>query len=172
MHAGRAAALAVVVSVLLAGCARGETEPRAPTSTSSSPSGAPTAAETPEPESARHFIRRWVKLNNEMLNGRDTDAYLAASQRCRTCVATAVRVNGVLEAGGSSRTEGWSVLEVTDRSRRDGVRVYDLVVRTAPTAFTSESGSEPFTYPGGVLTYRLQLTTGPPWSVTRLTVVA
>jgi hypothetical protein len=172
MHVRRALALTLAVPVLLAGCSDDpEPTPKMPEPTSSSPSPSPTESEEPEAESPEEFIRRWVEASNEMQNTGETAEYLELSGDCPQCKQVAARVEAAFDAGGFFRTNGWSILKITDRSRSAKRPVLDLRVDSAPTTLKEAKSDEVVRYPGGILVYRFRLRASSPWTIAQLTQV-
>lgn len=174
MHVRRALALTVLAPLLLAGCSDGDPEaeptPKMPDSSSSTPT--PTESESPEVESAEDFIRRWVEVDRAMQNSGKTGEYLSISAKCKTCVTVANRIRGIYEAGGSVRTKGLRILEVTDQSPSGGRRILDVKVESTPTVLKESATAEEERLPGGVLTYRMRLNAGAPWQLVQITQLA
>src|SRR6478736_10431719 len=107
MHVRRTLALTLAVPVVLAGCTDDpEPKPKIPETTSSSPTPTPTESETPEAESPEDFIRRWVKVGDEMQKTGKTAEYDAMSPNCKACQGFVDSVEEVYGAGGSAEFAG------------------------------------------------------------------
>ena len=171
MHVRRTLALGLVVPLLLAGCSE-DPEPR-PKMPDPTPSSEPsqTESETAEAESPEEFIERWVSASNKMQNTGETAEYLQISGDCPQCKQVASRVESAFDAGGFFRTDGWTVLEITERSQSAKRPVLDVRVDSAPTTLKESKSSEKVRYPGGTLTYRFRLRPGHPWAIAQLTQV-
>jgi hypothetical protein len=175
MHVRRALALAVVAPLLLAGCTgdpEPEPSPKMPETSSVTPTDEPTETETPQAESAEDFVRRWVEVSNAMQNSGETEEYLRLSAKCGACRRVAQRVAAAFEAGGYARTDGWKILEITNRPGGSRVQTLDVRVDSAPTAFKEDASSDEQEFPGGEVLYRFRLNGQPPWTVRQLTQVA
>jgi hypothetical protein len=152
--------------LLLAACGGDDTSvadpPISPGSTSSSP-GVPPQRESPE-----HFIRRWVKQDTRMQNTGETTAFRAMSSGCSGCTAVADRVDSIYAAGGSVKTEGWSLKRQYESVRHGKTRTIELVVDSAPTTYTPSQGASPKHLDGGREHFQVHLKpTAASWVVTQ-----
>jgi hypothetical protein len=173
MHVRRALALTLAVPVLLAGCSDDpEPTPKMPESTSSSPTPSPTESEEPEAESPEEFIRRWVEVDREMQNTGNIDEYESISAKCRTCMSVARRIQRIFANGGTVRTKGLTILDLTEQSSAGGRKVFDVSVRSAPTVFIESGDAREQRFPGGTITYRMRLNDRAPWQLIQLTQLA
>ena len=101
----RRSALLLVGLMLLTGCGGSSnntaTPSPLPTATSSSPSSPSTAVSPPVHETAKQFIRRWVKANTEAQRTGDLTDFDALNQPdCESCTGLAKALKRIYEAGG------------------------------------------------------------------------
>lgn len=162
MTFGRVAGALIACSLLgLAGCADAEPIEAAPSASATledpAASASPSAPESPKPETAKQFIRRWVALQNKMQVDGDTREYRLRSTKCGTCIAFADRIDGIYASGGSVRTTGWKIRRVLSEKGADRAKVVEAVVDSGTTRYVEEQGAEPQLLPGGRLTERFEL---------------
>lgn len=172
MHVRRLLALALAGPVLLAGCSdEAEPTPKLPDPPSSSASPTPDETETPEAESPKDFIRRWVEVNTQMQNTGEVAEYVELSSKCEPCRQTAERIERIYSDGGYVRTEGWVIRKVIDRSGAGGGPVLDLQIESSPTEYKERASGEVKSLSGGDIVMRVRLSRAAPWRVVRLTQV-
>lgn len=130
-------------------------DPPSPPPLSLSPT--PTVSETTQAsESAEHFIRRWVQVDNRMQNTGDTSEYRSiAEPGCKACRGLADEVQRIYEAGGYIRTGGLVVRSIESVGRMNEGVTYEVAVDSAPTRFKRSSTSRLESFPGGRATYVL-----------------
>ena len=153
MSVRRTLAAALAAGVLLSGCSD-DPEPTFEPPASPSPSESESSSAQPEAQSPEEFIREWVKLQRDMQNTGDVDAYLRASKGCRSCSSTAQIVRDYYAAGGFVRTDGRSILDIDQIKAEE---TYDIKVRSAPTEYKESADAPLESFPGGVTTYRVTL---------------
>ena len=87
-------------------------KPLEPDSSSSSPTSSP--SETPKPESAEDFIRRWMEAEQrDAGNRRHRRPTVRVTRNCVSCDDLADRVDRIYENGGYIEFEGTRVLSIT-----------------------------------------------------------
>jgi hypothetical protein len=156
MHVRRALALALAVPLLLAGCTDDpEPTPKIPDPTTSSPTDEPTETETPAPESAVDFIRRWQATSDEMQRTGETAPYLDISSGCRACMSLADNVADIYDGGGSIEFAGSDITHM-DRSGTQPP-TFDVDLRVAKTVIRRKEGDAPETLPAGEMSIRVTL---------------
>ena len=156
MHVRRTLALALAVPVLLAGCSEEpEPTPKIPEPTSSSPTPTPTVSETPEAESPEDFVRRWVKVGDEMQTTGDAGEFKRLSRKCQACADVVEQVESIYSSGGSIEFAGTKVGRLK-RTASDPP-TFHLDLNTPETIIRSESGAIDQRLPAGVGKYVLTL---------------
>jgi len=118
--------------LLLSACGGDDTSvadpPVAPTSPSTS------AAHPPHRESAKAFIRRWAKAEQDMENTGETTRYLALSSGCRACRDLAHQISAYYAAGGYVRWGGWTLLSIRRATSSGDFMVSGLNFSGAPVS--------------------------------------
>jgi len=106
-----------------------------PTSTSSEPSPSQ-EAETPE-----EFVRRWVDADTHMQNTGDGADYREMSPECPNCLEYADYIEGIWDAGGYVKTDGWLIKRsrTSEPTETGGVEV-TIDVTSTPADFVAKEG--------------------------------
>ena len=142
----------VVAALLLAGCG-GAPKPKA-LPTPSEP-GTPTASTTPTtptppvlPEAAKAtsdaaveaFARHYVDvINYATASGDDSQLLALADDGCASCRTLATRLRTIYDAGGSIRSQGWSVTAAEVIANQPVTRKYiDLAIVQSPQTLVDE----------------------------------
>ena len=149
MSVRRSAALALVATLVLAGC-QDEPEPQfEPTPSDSSSPTDPKSSEQPEAQSAEEFIEDWVDLQRDMQNTGETEAFLAVSDKCIACVQLADLVTRYYDAGGYVETQGWTLRVLNQLSRTGRTIEFEAEIKSAPTVYLEEAGGTVEHLPSG-----------------------
>jgi hypothetical protein len=167
MHVRRALALALAVPLLLAGCTDDpEPTPKIPDPTTSSPSDEPAETETPAPESAEDFIRRWAEALREMQTTGQTAAFRELGPDCESCNKTADRVEQIYGGGGSIEWAGWTIRSI--KPYGEATNQYRVVERSAPTRYRESDDAPWKRLAGGQTPHVFELEqSGSAWAVAR-----
>lgn len=155
----RAVALAVSGVLVLAGCNGGETEdePHDPwtvevssqSPTATSPSATETTGPAPSEETAKQFIRRWLRTSARMQNTGEVDDYQAlTTDDCDACQRLVDRVTKYYAAGGWIETEGLQALSIS----HDGGMQWTVEVRGTDSRYLEREGDDVQVLPGGEAT--------------------
>jgi hypothetical protein len=152
------AALAVAVTLVVAGCTD-DSSPKPsplPSATESSSSAAPTPSAPAMPtvakgvnsRSAEAFARHYVDLINYAMHSGDTAVIRELStERCQTCEAIAGAIDRVYEKSGHLEGDGWRVLSAAPAVSTSGktarvsmqIRINKQVAYSTPHASPSAS---------------------------------
>lgn len=123
------------LALALAGCSGGESDEPSASATPSAPSSSATTSEEPSPtfdpkdETAKQFIRRWIRLRNQMLNSGQTDALRAVTAAgCRDCQELLESREQVRADGGWVKTEGWRATAI----HHDGGAQWSVLIHEEP----------------------------------------
>lgn len=141
------------LALLLAGCGGDSTadppgpSSGSPTATSSTTGSAsptsPSASQTAAAESPEEFIRRFVKVKNEMVTTGETTAFLRlAGPECGYCQGFADTVTAIYAEGGRVKTRGWRILSINPRGSSGDQLKFRVRILSAPTDYR-ESESAP-----------------------------
>lgn len=151
--------VSVLVALVVGGCDGGDPEPElsdevslSPSATVSASSGeaSPSASLDPTEESAREFIRRWIRINNEMQRTLDVEAFRRISDGdCRSCSQFMGRISEIRRNDGFIRTTGSKVV----RMKHDGHTQWTVDLRGAPTKYKESASAPAESLPGGPYTY-------------------
>lgn len=167
-----AVAVTVCLALFAAGCSdEGESDPESePTQTSqapTTPSSSPSASEMPEPETAKAFIRRWMKVSDAMQNTGNTKAYLKlATRRCESCKTVADSVDEIYGAGGTVKVPPSRIRRLTRIGGPEAAPRFELVIQVAESTVVDSPGAEPRTLTGGEGTLIITLKeSGESWKV-------
>lgn len=153
------ATLLALLPLLLSACSD-EEKPRPPIVSSSSPTPTPSPTQTatvPADETPEQFIRRWSQVDVQMQNSGDTTAYRETTWECEACDGVATRVEKIKTAGGYVRTDGWKILEIRDKGSFNGRQTVEFDVDAAPTTFRETADGPEKSFPGGRVTYLVEL---------------
>lgn len=157
------AVVAAVTSLsLLAACGEDEKPElkRTPVSETPSASESPSASETPEPkqESAKAFIRRWMKASDKMQVTGDTKPYRRlATKFCASCERFADTVDEIHDAGGSIEFDGTRIVSLSRMGGTKNQPKFEMVTKTGRTSVVDRSGAQPRTLSGATTTYEIIL---------------
>ena len=172
MTFGRVAGALIACSLLgLAGCADAEPIEAAPSASAtledSAASASPSAPESPEPETAKQFIRRWPLIETEMINTGETAEYRAISgSQCTACTRLAERVDDIYQRGGYAQTSGWQIDSIARAPSADRTeRVFVVRTTAATTEFRNSAGAELKTLPGGAITHQITIGKSEEWLI-------
>ncbi len=133
---GRSLAAALVVTLLMSGCSsesgnsdnRADDQPSASQATKSQPdTSRKTAGNEPKPSAptlpaeakgdsvnaAEAFVEHYIDLFNYAMTTGDTKAFRAASRGCEGCDNYAALFEKVERAGGSAKSRGWIIQEMS-----------------------------------------------------------
>jgi hypothetical protein len=148
-----AGVLGCSVALVLGACGGGDDSVADPpvSSTTSSPT------ESPQHESAEHFIRRWAEAEKRMENTGETRRYLALSRGCEACRTLARRVERYYAAGGYVKWGGWRILSIDVNSKQKNSTTYAVRNNSLPTEYKTSSKAPVHHFSGGVTTELLQL---------------
>jgi hypothetical protein len=153
-------------SLLLAGCSDDAAEPKPLPSASGTPNSLrsdeatdamPPKASPVTASSAEAFVRYYIEtFNRASATGRTTKLEAMGDDSCRPCANVVSRIRNVYDAGGSVRSTGWVIRDLS--AKRKG-KLFIVVADIALPAqmVTSAAKAKPETYMGGHLraTYRL-----------------
>ena len=154
MHVRRAMSLALLIPVLLGGCAGNEPKPKMPDPTTSSPSPTPTEQATAKAESAEEFIRRWQAVGDEMQVTGETGEYDAMTPQCQACQAFVENVAEVYEGGGNAEFSGAEIIDIERVGQTPPT--FD-VTKDVPATVIHEPSGKTRTLPRGRTTIRVTL---------------
>lgn len=158
---GRTAAIAAAALLGLTAACTEDTPPPSPPASSSSTPTSPTpttASPTPQPESAEAFIRRWAEANTEMQNTGQTTDFMSLARGCAPCRRLRDIVRSYYSAGGSIRTDGWSIRAITKAPSGDRSRpVFTVDVMSGKTKLRRAAGEPLTTLNGGPARFRFTL---------------
>lgn len=132
----RLALLGICAALVLSACGG---DPVAPPPLTLPTSSSATVSESPKPESAEEFIRRWITASNEAQASGDTTAYRELYSGCTPCEMFADQVDRIYANGGYIRTEGERVLRIK-RQPEMGRYAFDYWVDAAPTRYVEAEG--------------------------------
>lgn len=161
---------ALVMGIALTGCNGDEPQPD-PTPIVASPtesrSASPTPSDsaTPEAESAKDFIRRFVAVQNEAQVTGDVKEYRSLQRKCPPCMSLADRVEAIYADGGWIKTDGWSIRKIERNTKDD----YYIDVTSAPTKYRESASAQVKSFEGGRRRHHIFLReTGDSWLVTEV----
>ena len=118
--------------------------PVAPTSPSTS------AAHPPHRESAKAFIRRWAKAEQDMENTGETAEYAKLTPGCTACQTLIKQVKKFYAAGGYIKWQGLQVLNVERQGSTNGSTSYAITTNSTPTTYRESADGPTRTLKGGV----------------------
>jgi hypothetical protein len=147
-------------------------DPPSPTPTASSSSTEPSP--TPDAETPEEFVRRWVDADTHMQNTGDGDDYRDMSAKCPNCLDYADYIEGIWEAGGYVKTDGWLIgRSRTSKPLDNGEVEVTIDVTSTPAEFVEKAGGPVQHYERHDLTYIVALRpSNRDWSVTNFSEVA
>jgi hypothetical protein len=134
-----AGVLGCSVALVLGACGGGDDSVADPpvSSTTSSPT------ESPQHESAEHFIRRFANVERVMENSGRVTEYLELTQSCRPCRELAKQVRGFYRDGGYIHWSGWRIKDIQPYdAAKHRPNSFAVQVISAPTEYR-ESASGP-----------------------------
>lgn len=162
----RSLAGALAAPLLLLAACGGGADSIADPPISSAPTSSPT--KPPKQESIESFIRRWVNEDTRMQNTGNTAEFRSMSKGCDGCDAVADRIEAIYKAGGRVRTDGWSLLRSYQSAHHGKTRTIELLVDSAPTAYTPSAGASLRHLQGGREHFQVRLIpTAHSWLVTQ-----
>jgi hypothetical protein len=145
-----------VLAVALTGCDGGEPEPEFTDEVASSPSTpvsptepSPSEAFDPTQETAKEFIRRWIRLSNQVQRTGETDEYRRITRGCKECDSFATHMERIHRDGGFVRTKGERVRSM----RHEGGPSWRVEVESFPTVYRESRDGQRGTFEGGDISY-------------------
>lgn len=153
--------LALATAMLLAAlaaCGDDDPTPRAaepPIESTTSPTTEPTA-DPPAPETAQQFIRRYSQADTAMQTQAKFDEYLALTDHCQPCVDLVSIIRGNYRRGGFVKWDGWRIRSIR-LNHNLGPNYWLVSVESSPTTYKTSRNSAVRRFPGGPVTYSLQL---------------
>jgi hypothetical protein len=145
-----AGVLGCSVALVLGACGGGDDSVADPpvSSTTSSPT------ESPQHESAEHFIRRFYAVEKAMENTGKTSDYAAMSDPCKPCSALVKQVRSIYKAGGFIHWKGLTIRSITGPGSG---HTYTISFDARPTEYRDTAKGSIKTLPGGASKDRLTL---------------
>lgn len=166
----RLSTAAVVLAVLLTGCAAGDsTEPSGKAGADQSPSAQPSAqapvdpaklpayAKNPGRAGAEQFVGYWVTALNRATESGEIEQLAAASATtCRMCASYAQGIDEIYDASGHVESGGWDIRGIThEGGGSDAQRAMIVTVQVAPQKVYRSESAKPEKFEGGEVRYRM-----------------
>ena len=155
------AAVAVGVTLVVAGCTDGSSPKPSPlpspsaSSSSAAPSlsapAMPAEAKGTSAASAKAFVRYWIEtLNFAGLSGDTARLRESSAQECAACTGIAEFIDRVYSRGGSISGDGWGIRQIrlVDRGPGRGMTV-DALVDVKPQEVVKRKGGKAQNFSGG-----------------------
>jgi hypothetical protein len=104
------------------------------------------------------------------VTGRDARFLGLSDDDCRECAQLARTITAVIDRGGSTRTDGWSVVKAKRADDFDSTRVVIAGIDASRTVTIDEPGAEPRIVPADkfIIEVTLRDAEDPAWRVLKL----
>jgi len=163
------AAVAVSVSVLVAGCTQdagpkpsplpSTTKSASPSSTAPTPPVMPAEAKGRSAKSAKAFVRYYVAtLNYATATGDSKRLRGLDDGDCRSCAGIEKRIDDVYGPGGRIDSAGWKITSLALVADQPKAPLVDVGLSLPPQNVTKRAGQKPVKFKGGRLLVTFRLT--------------